>query len=128
MTQDSGGMVGYRDRFASGVLVRRNPAHDPESADKVDVGRLHPVKTKIVKIHPIAGVLVAAEVQFPHRAGFRLWDRQYYATRVIRAAPKGSSPLSCMTSRLARASAFKFCVCIAMLLMRNTGRPCSSVP
>src|ERR1022692_4301749 len=79
MTQDSGGLVGERVRLASGILVRRNPAHDPKSANKVDVGRLHLVKTKIVKIHPIAGILVAAEVQFPHRAGFRLWDRQYYA-------------------------------------------------
>src|SRR6267142_2052749 len=46
---------------------------------------------------------------------------------VNRPAASGSPVQSgCMTSRLARASASRFCVCIAMLLMRKTGRPASS--
>src|ERR1017187_3675427 len=48
-------------------------------------------------------------------------------TSVTRADPSGSpSATACVTKRLHRGSAFRFCVCMAILLIRKMGRPAES--
>ena len=47
-----------------------------------------------------------------------------FPTRVTLDAPSGSPSVSgLVTSKLARASACRFCVCMAMLLIKKIGRP-----
>ena len=73
---DSGHCVGQRVRIRGAILGGRNPAHHAETAHIVDVKNLHPVKGKIVEVHPVLAVFVSLQVEVAHVRQLFLCDPQ----------------------------------------------------
>lgn len=72
---------------------------------------------------------MACQVELANLHGFLLGTLVTDPINVTLAAPSGSLRLSGgVTSKLARGSPRRFCVCIAIVLIRKTGCPSSSNP
>ena len=112
---------GQRIGPGAGVFLSRHPPHHAETADEVNARHLQPVIGEVGVLLPIPGVLVARKIQVASllRRHFRGSAHQGDS-----GSPQGSPDESgCVISRLARGSWCRFWVCMAMLLMKRTGRP-----
>src|SRR5579862_182735 len=77
---DSRGSVGQGIGLSVDVIRSRDPAHDAEAADVVNVDSVHPVEREIVKVDPVLAVLVAVEIELARVGAFGLrhWQNLSY--------------------------------------------------
>ena len=110
---------GERVRSSASVVLRGNPSHHTKTANEVNARHLQPPIRKIRIVLPVFRVLIPRKIQFAH---LRCRRFQNGAMSVNRAAPSGSPETpGWVMSRLARGSCCRFWVCMAMLLIKNTG-------
>src|SRR6267378_6259113 len=62
---DVGCSVSQRVGLPTVIFRGRDPAHHPEATYVVNVHHVHPVKGKVVKVHPVFAVGITRQVEFP---------------------------------------------------------------
>ena len=110
------------------VVAGRHPVHRREATDEVDVEHVQPPEAEVVEIDPVAGALVSREIG---GAGLRRLTAprdgapRPSASAARPPADRRSSPAGSRAgSRVDRL--WRLWVCMAIVLMRNKGRPRAS--
>ena len=123
--EDAGRGLGQRVRGSLFVVPRLDPAHHAKATDVVEIDGLEPEEAEVGEVDPVAAILVASEIFLPNRQRCRSQAQVRRCQSGLPGRPQAHHrrhPLA-PTKRLHRGSAFRFWVCMAILLMRKMGRP-----